>query len=63
MDVAEFTAAHWKVLQLSFDGTPVPYLIQEHSYSGFDTGEVNQPPAVDFLNRRPKHANPHRPSS
>src|SRR5581483_1773263 len=35
-----FTLVHWKVLELSFDCTPLPYLPQEHHYtaSAFGVG-------------------------
>jgi hypothetical protein len=34
----ERNLAYWKVLELSFHCTPLPYLVQEHHYSGFDAG-------------------------
>lgn len=36
--VESFTWVHWKVLELSFDETPLPDLVLEHEYHGFTHG-------------------------
>ena len=34
--MSDTTLAYWKVLELSFDGTSLPYLIQEHHYEAVE---------------------------
>lgn len=43
----DFALAYWKVLELSFDCTPLPYLIQEHHYGGTEEAGPSIIPETD----------------